>query len=399
MKSLLTRRNVTLYKVFVLFNEPLFWGPILIASLQNLGKMQLSDIYFMESAVMVICVLLNIPLGALADTIGHKKTLIIGRIFLFCSAVMFAIMYSPATAWAGNILWAIGYSFQSGADKALLYNTLKSVGLESKYKKIEGCAVGTRYLTIAFCSLSVGYLADINMRIPLFMSVPFMLIPLIATCFLIEPMSGERRYSAKDQLRILVDGIKYTMQKTEIRWIIGLCALIMGASKIWFFAYNPYFEKVGINIKYYGFIFFLLNIVAWAFSHYAHSIENRFKESSCVKGMILCVGVPILLMGALPFWPMAYLVISQNVVRGFMGPFVGAFTNHHIKSESIRATVLSVRSSLTDAVTMISLLLFGLMEKPFGLLSSLVILGIIVLVLGKFSFMRYQKLFPQNAGT
>jgi MFS family permease len=398
MKSSLARRNIALYKVFVLFNEPLFWGPILIASLQNLGKMKLPDIYFMESAVMVICVLLNVPLGSLADTIGRKKTLIIGRIFLFGSAVMFATMYSPLTAWIGNILWAIGYSFQSGADKALLYNVLKSVGLEDRYKKIEGCAVGMRYLVTAVCSLSVGYLASINMRIPLYMSVPFMLIPMIAACFLTESKVSERRYAVKDQLHILVDGIKYALRKTEIRWIIGLCALIMGASKIWFFAYNPYFEKVGIDIKYYGFIFFLLNIVAWAFSHYAHSIENRFSESTCVKGMILCVGVPILLMGALPFWPLAYLVISQNVVRGFMVPFVGAFTNRHIESESMRATVLSVRSSLTDAVTIISLAMFGLMEKPFGLLPSLIILGTIVLVLGKFSFTRYRILFPQNAG-
>ncbi len=394
MKSLLARRNIALYKIFVLFNEPLFWGPILITSLQNLGKMHLSDIYFMESAVMVICVLLNIPCGSLADTIGHKKTLIIGRAFLFSSTVMFAIMHSPTTAWIGNILWAVGYSFQSGADKALLYSTLTSVGLEDKYKKIEGCAIGLRYLVIAFCSLFVGYLASINIRVPLYLCIPFMLIPLITTCFLTETSTDRKKYNAKDQLKVLVDGIKYTMQNAEIRWIIGFCALIMGASKIWFFAYNPYFEKVGIDIKYYGLIFFLLNIVAWAFSHYAHSIENYLKESSCVKGMILCVGISILLMGALPFWPMAYLVISQNVVRGFMGPFVGAFTNHHIKSESIRVTVLSVRSSLTDAVTIISLSLFGLMEKPFGLLPSLIILGIIVLTLGKISLTRYQKLFP-----
>lgn len=392
------RRNIAIYKVFVLFNEPLFWGPILITSLQNLGKMKLSEIYFMESAVMIICVILNVPFGALADNIGHKKSLIIGRIFLSASAIMFAIMDSPLTAWAGNILWAIGYSFQSGADKALLYGTLKSVGLEDRYKKIEGCAIGMRYLVIAICSLSVGYLAKIEMRIPLYLSVPFTFIPLIALFFLVESNGNQKQYSMKEQVRTLIEGMKYVIRKAEIRWIIGLCALIMGASKIWFFAYNPYFERVGIDIRYYGFIFFLLNIVAWGFSHYAHSIENHFKESFCVKGIIFCVGIPILLMGIFPFWPMAYLVISQNIVRGFMGPFVGAFTNNHIQSESIRATVLSVRSSLTDSVTIVSLALFGLMEKPFGLLPSLVILGIIVLTLGKFSFIRYRKLFPQDDG-
>ena len=82
METRNARRNVILYKLFVMFNEPLFWGPILIISLQNLAHMSLPDIYFMESAVMIICVALDIPAGALADVIGRKKTLIIGRIFL-----------------------------------------------------------------------------------------------------------------------------------------------------------------------------------------------------------------------------------------------------------------------------------------------------------------------------
>ncbi|MFA6405051.1 MAG: MFS transporter [Candidatus Paceibacterota bacterium] len=395
MKKSHTRRNIFLYKTFILFNEPLFWGPILIASLQGLGHMKLSEIYFMESAVLGICVTLNVPCGSLADTIGRKKTLIIGRIFLLLSTIMFAFMTSPFLAWMGNIMWAIGYSFQSGADKALLYETLKEVRLEKKYKKIEGCAVGLRYFTIAFTSLSVGYLSEINMRIPLYMCIPFMIIPLIASCFFKE-IIVERNYNVKDQIRTLFLGIKYALRKAEIRWIIAFCALIMGASKIWFFTYNPYFERVGISLKYYGIIFCLLNIVAWASSHYAHRIEEKISERKCILVMILCVGLPILIMGMFPFWPMAYLVISQNVVRGFMTPFVGAFTNRHIQSENIRATVLSVRSSLTDMVSIISLSWFGLMERPFGLLSSLVVLGIVVLVLGKLIYSRYGKLFPKN---
>lgn len=137
------RRNVVLYKLFVIFNEPLFWGPVVIASIQELGHMSLADIFFMESAVMVLCVLLNIPSGALADLIGQKTTIIIGRIFLLGSAIGFTTQYDPFTAWLANIMWAIGYSFQSGADVSFFYNFLKDNGLEKKFKKIEGCAGGS----------------------------------------------------------------------------------------------------------------------------------------------------------------------------------------------------------------------------------------------------------------
>ncbi len=391
-----TQRNIYLYKVFVLFNEPLFWGPILITSLTELSHMTLPEIYFMESAIMIISVILNVPTGALADVIGRKKTLIIGRIFLLASSIMFAIMTSPLTAWIGNILWAVGYSFQSGADTAFFYNTLNVSGMEKQFTKLEGRAVGSRLILTAITSLFVGPLAIINMRIPLFLCVPFMIIPLIVS-FYLKDSKSRKSYKAKYQIELIKDGFMYAIRKPEICWIIGLSALIMGASKIWFFTYNPYFEKVGLSLEYYGLIFFLLNIVAWIFSHYAYFIEKYVNESTCIIGIILCVGLPILLMGIFPFWPMAYLVISQNVVRGFMRPFMGNFMNRHIESENMRATVLSVRSSLSEMVSILSLSWFGLMDKSLGLLSSLVILGIIVLVLGAWSHARYRILFPAQA--
>jgi MFS family permease len=378
-----------------LFSEPLFWGPILIISIQQLAHMTLPDIYFMEATVMVLCVILNIPAGALADIIGRKKTLIIAMVFHIASRVFFITMTSPLDAWIGNILWAFGYSLQNGADVALLYSNLNARGLQKKFSRIEGCAVGGRMLLIAFCSLAVGPMASINMRLPLYCCLPFLFIPLIVSFYMKEPVVT-KKFSIGEQLRTMKDGTLYAIRKPEIRWIIGFCALLVGASKIWFFTYNPYFVIVGIDLRYYGVIFFLLNIVAWASSHWAHRIQSRLNERSCIVGMIVCVGLPILIMGVFPLAAMAYLVTSQNMVRGFMRPFTEGFMNHHINSEKIRATVLSVRSSLSDMVTVISLFCFGMMDKRLGLLNSLIILGITVLILGMTSYRRYCKLFPQS---
>jgi MFS family permease len=391
MKTNHVRRNIILYKLFALFNEPLFWGPILIISLEKLAHMKLHDIYFMESAVMIICVILNVPAGALADVIGRKKTLIMGRILLLASEVGFVTMRSPLHAWIANVLWAFGYSLQSGADVSLLYQSLKAGRFHGKFVKIEGCAVGGRLLLTAFCSLLVGPLAMIDLRVPLYCCLPFMTIPLIVSFFFEEPRVAER-YSIKRQVQTLKNGFSYAISSPEIRWMIGFSALLMGASKVWFFTYNPYFEAVKIPLTYYGVIFFLLNIVAWAFSHWAHRIKNVLTERSCVASMIACVGIPIVIMGLLPYPIMAYLVICQNVVRGFMRPFSEGFMNRHIESESIRVTVLSTRSALSDMVTVMALAWFGFMEKGLSLLPSLTVLGIAVLVLGRISYVRYRKL-------
>ncbi len=382
-------RNVLLYRIHTLFNEPLFWGPILIISLQNLAKMQLSEIYFMESAVLCLCVVLEIPSGALADLIGRKRVIVMGRIFLLGSAYFFTVMKTPLEAWIGNLLWAVGFALQSGADTALLYDTLASVGREYKFKRIEGQAVGLRLVLMAFCSLATGWLASIDLRLPLWIGLPFTAIPLFTGLWFTEPASTVR-YAADEQLALLKRGLYFVAHSVEVRWMVGFAALLATTSKVWFFTYNPYFELVGLPLSYYGTVFFALNIVAWISSHYAYRVERALGERGCIVGAILCLGVPILIMGWFPILPFAYLVLVQNIVRGFMRPFVGDYLNRHVAS-NIRATVLSVQSSAASLASILSLALFGLLTDSYGLLHSLLLLGATAIGLGGLSYRTYTK--------
>lgn len=384
-----SNRNVTLYRIHAVFNEPLFWGPILILSLQKLAHMSLPDIYFMESAILCICVLCDIPSGALADVIGRKKAIIVGRGFLFGSAVMFATMSNPLEAWIGNILWALGFSLQSGADTALLYESLKEDGRESDYKRIEGKAIGSRLILVACCVLVAGVLAKINMRLPMYFSLPFVLVPFVSAFFFKETEITER-FSVQKQIRVLVHGFQFMRTSVNVRWMIGFAALLATTSKVWFFTYNPYFETVGMPLEMYGVIFFLLNAVAWLSSHYAYKLERIFGERICVIGMALLIGVPIILMALFPSQPFAYLVLVQNVVRGFMRPFVGDYMNRHIAT-NMRATVLSMQSSMANLVSVIGLAVFGLFTANLSLLTSLLLLGVAALTLGSWSYRTYVR--------
>ena len=381
-------RNVLLYRLYVLFNEPLFWGPILITSLQKLAHMSLPDIYYMESVVLCFCVLLDIPSGVLADYIGRKHTIIIGRVFLLASICLFATMTNTVGAWAGNIVWSIGYSLQSGADTAFLYEALKEEGREHEFKKVEGDAVGLRLIFIACCSVVAGTLASYELRAPLLLGIPFMAIPLIAALFMKEP-SQAKHYSACNQLNIFKEGARLFRSSVNIRWMIGFAALIATAGKVWFFTYNPYFALVGLNITYYGVIFFLLNAVAWLASKYAHKIEHCLGEERCIVGMIGCLSVPILLMALVPVQPSAYLVLVQNVARGFMRPFIGDYMNRHITS-SVRATMLSVQSTAANLLAIVGLGAFGVLVGYASLLNALLVLGLVSLALGTLSYVSYK---------
>ena len=172
--------------------------------------------------------------------------------------------------------------------------------------------------------------------------------------------------------------------------MVGFSALMATTAKVWFFMYNPYFEIVRLPIAQYGVVFFLLNVVAFTTSRFAYRIEERLGERRCVLLMIGCVAVPILLMAALPTMASAYLVLVQNVVRGFMRPFSGAYLNRHIPS-SIRATLLSVESSSATALSIVTLALFGVLVRNIGVLAALAVLGTSSLLAGGWSYRTYRK--------
>jgi MFS family permease len=368
----------------MIVSEPLFWGPIVIYSLLNLAHMSLSEIFLMESVVMTILVLSNIPAGALADSIGKKRAVLIGRVFLLISISCFATMANPLSAWIGNISWAIGFALTSGSESSLLYETLASSGSEHQFRRVQGKAVGLRFLVAALSCLLVGVLASIHPRLPLYLSIPGMFLALLLVLPMKEPIQTQS-FSWQMQLLILKNGVAFVLKTPVVLWMVAFAALIGAISKVWFFTYNPYFELVGVPLSHYGIIFFLLNVVAWLSSHYAHQIESKASEFGLIVFSLACLVIPITIMALFPAYVVVYFVLAQNIVRGFIRPFTEDFVHHHISTEQARdsrATIMSVKSAASQLAMVIGLAVAGIAFDYFPLTIVLSLLALTALVLG-----------------
>jgi MFS family permease len=370
-------RNMMLYNVF---SEPFFWGPILILTLQHLAHMTLEGIYVLEALCIVLSLLIDIPTGALSDMIGRKKMLIIAQILLFLSFLSFAFMEQPWHAWVANIFWGVGYAFKSGTDKALIQETCIALKKENGfYRKYIGKAQGYRLLLMAICSPIATWLGSENLRIPLYWSIPTLIIPLVCVFLLSEPPREIKELTMKEHVRQMKKGLIDTCSSNRIVWITLYACVIGTASKIWFFTYNPYCEKVGLQLSEFGTIFFFINLVAWLSSIYGQKIEEKMGEKTVVYVLIPIIGIPILVMGMFPLPIMAYCVLFQNVIRGMSGPFIDGMTEKFLKNET-RATVLSVQSSIIYVFAAAGLWMFGKIVDRQGLFESLMAVGIITLI-------------------
>lgn len=127
--------------------------------------------------------------------------------------------------WGSDILCMWGISFCDGADSAFLYDSLKAVGRESEYKKIDGESAGNRLLLTAICNIASGYLATVSLRLPLLLSIPGVLLSLGATLFLKEPPRG-KKLSGREQWGMMKSGILFTSNHKAVKWIIGFTTFL-----------------------------------------------------------------------------------------------------------------------------------------------------------------------------
>jgi MFS family permease len=344
----------------------------------------------MEAVVVVWVIILEVPSGALADLIGRKKTVLAGISLFVIGIIWFSLMRTPFDAWGANFVWMTGVALCSGADSSLIYDSLKSAGREDEYKKIHGKAIGNRFLLVAFTSLVAGLLADIHLRLPLLLSIPNVIATVAIVYFMSEPRQT-RKFALQEQMKLIKISVLFVANHKQVKWIVGFMTLIATASGIWFFSYNPYFELVELDVAYYVFVFFCLNIVAWFFSKYAYKTERIISEQTTVVLMVTLIGAPIFVMGSFVSVAAVSMVLLQNVVRGISSPFFSDFTHKHLSSEN-RATVVSIQSAVKSLTGCIALALFGLLTKHYSLPFCLQILGISVLFLGALSIWKYRKI-------
>lgn len=391
MKDKKLKRNLILFTWFKILKNPLFWGPVLISYITNIGKMELSEVYFMESVVVFAMIFVEIYSSAWADLLGRKKTILIGGILNFIAILLFAFASSPLLIWVSNILIMIGISIISGSDEAFLVDTLKESNRYDEFTKINGKIISKVFVISAITSILSGYLYTINPRLPMFLSIPGVLISTIIVFFFHEP-KRQNKTTNKEHFNMMKMSILFVANHKKVKWIIGYMALLVVGSKLWFFTYNPYFEMVDIDPKFFGWIFFVLNLVAWVSSKYAYLIEKRINELAIMIIMFSLIAIPILFMGKIVAQISIIWIFFENITRGFREPFFSNFINKHLNSEN-RATVLSIKSSVNALISGIALWIFGMIIDKFSIPDSLQLLGIIISLLGIYSIFKYRQIF------
>ncbi len=241
-----------------------------------------------------------------------------------------------------ELIFAIGYAFVSGADQALLFDTLKVTGRESESKKVMGRYDATYLIGMTIASATGGLIASKwGLNAPQFATAIPMLIAAAVGYSIPEPKIHSDSQQ-KHYLEIVKGGLNVIKKNSVVRSLAIDSVLVASAAYfvVWF--YQPVMMKLGIPIAIYGLVHSVLLLSEIVVSSNFPLFERLLGEGEkYLKSSAILVTISFVLMAILPsVYTLAIFVIIGGGIGYTRAIYITALAQTHIDSD-IRATTLS----------------------------------------------------------
>lgn len=287
-----------------------------------------------------------------------------------------------------EITLGIGSSFISGADSAILYDSLIEMKMVNDYTKHEGRITSVGNFSEAIAGILGGLIARyVSLRAPYFFQTGIAAIGIPASLLLIEPLKQGSliKFSFKDILKV----VKYTLIDHKLLRRNIFYSSVIGASTLTMaWLVQPYFQQISIPLAWFGVLWTSLNLTAAIAAMIAYRIEKMLGDTRTM--ILVTIGVSLGYFAAGLFqaiWALLFFYFFY-FVRGVATPVFKDYINR-LTSPEVRATVLSVRSFIIRILFSILAPFLGWYSGKFSLSNAFLLSGGIFLILGSSTLIFY----------
>lgn len=337
------------------------------------------QVTILQALFAVAVIGLEVPSGYFADRYGRRRTLLIASVFAFTGILIYSLGSSFLVFLAGEFSWAVGVSMISGADSALFYDSLVELGREDEYQELWGKKRSYYMLSTALASVMGGFVASFELRMTLFLQLPFLAL-MAPTAYLLKETEHHKDIAEKEEAKI--KAIMTDLVNTpKLRNLILYGAFIYASLQTVFWFYQPYLELSGLDVVSFGILYAGFNVVSAGSSKYAHKIEDHIGKSLMLVSLTVLMVASLALMSSFVFVLSFAFIGLQQVVRGFSKTVISDYVNGMVSSER-RSTVLSTQSLLGRFIQAAGMPIFGLLADFYTLQQTLSLMALTVLLGG-----------------
>jgi MFS family permease len=325
-----------------------FFGPISVPYFLDWLRVDYTRMFVLQAWFLFWVFVLEIPTGVVADKFGRKRSVAFGCVLFAADMLFFGLSRNFYLLFAAEFLGAVGMTLISGADQALLYDSLIALKEEERARfylsRYE--AAGTLGLLVSF---PIGSLIAGLRNYPSLLPVPFAMTAVSAVFAAGVFLSMREPLRTKPEegfLKMGMLGLRTLFAHRELRAYVLNAVSISSVTFFAFWFYQPVTQRAGLGVAYLGFIgagFNLFSAILLTNVHFlekAIGVRRLLLLSALLPGVLfIALGLTHILAFAIPA---LFVLVGCRMVRI---PILNGFINRHIESEN-RATVISSVSLL-----------------------------------------------------
>jgi MFS family permease len=362
--------------------------PIVVLFYKDNG-LDMSQVFILQAIYSVAIVALEIPSGYFADVLGRKNSLIAGAILGFTGFFIYSLSFGFIGFVFAEIILGFGQSMVSGADSAILYDSLIDCNSEKDYLKHEGRITSVGNFAEAFAGILGGLLAGLSLRYPYYFQTLVAFVGIPAAFTLVEPKVSQVKLGLG--WKNIIDTVKYSLVKNHrLRWNI-IYSSVVGASTLamaWFV--QPWFIRANLPLSMFGIVWTILNLSVGITAFYAYQIELKLGRITTALTFTIILAIGFIASGWIDsLWGLIFILLFY-LARGVATPILKDNINR-ITPSNMRATILSVRNFIIRVLFAVLAPIYGWTIDKLSLCNALIIAGLVFIVMASVSFFFFTK--------
>ncbi len=346
--------NIRLFYMYRFLSSSALWGPVIVVFLVQrnftLFQVALGDVVY-----WIIIILFEVPTGVIADKYSRKYSMAIGLAFLSAALFIYSRIATLAVLLFCHVVWGIGTTFISGADVALLYDSLKEMKREDEFSRIMGNAASISFASVGVSCLIGGFIATVDIVLPFVLSSIMYAAACIFVLFLIEPHLEKR---SESYLLHTKESVQFLKKKQYLFTLIMLFSGLFCTYTIVSILRQPYLLALKTPLKFFGVLYLASLLIKAVGAKLAYKIEPFFGEKRNLLMISAVTAASFLLAGVLKSYVGLAVLMGSTFVLGYLSPIFDSYMNKRIPSAK-RATIFSFRG-------MISTFFIAPLEPLFG---------------------------------
>jgi Arabinose efflux permease len=370
---------------------------IWVIYLQQRRGLSLTQATIVDLTFLIVATFGEVPTGIVADTYGRKVSMVIGSVLMGVSMLAWPIAPTiplVVIAYAGM---AFGFTFLSGAEEALFFESLKRLGRSEDYQRLAGQIGATTLGAFALGNAASGLLATVDLIVPFLAGGLCIIAMLVIVLTLREPPNELQPDSQarKSYRQVLRDALAVMKKRPALRYPMFYLAFVpLAATLMETFLVQPQAILFGVPIAGIGFVVMAVQLTNILGSNWSQQISTRLGEKRVIYLSPLVIVASLVLLAALQVLPSLTLIAVIGFVTAVLRPLVMNLIHAEV-SDNIRATALSLLSLLSLLIMAVGELTVGYIGDKKGLPSAYIVLAAGMGVMSLVLLWNSRSHFPQ----